>query len=83
MSAARNGGFAEITVRDHGKGIPDEDLPFVCEKFCRGHNSAGENGSGLGLYIVKYIAVQSGGNMMLRNFPDGLEVKITLPVYEN
>lgn len=82
VTAARNGGFAEITVRDFGKGIPDEDMPFICDKFYRGHNCAEENGSGLGLYIVKYITSQSGGDMTLKNLPDGLEVKITLPIAE-
>lgn len=82
VSAARNGGFAEITVRDFGGGIPDEDMPFICDKFYRGHNCAKENGSGLGLYIVKYIAAQSGGDFTLRNLADGLEAKVTLPIAE-
>lgn len=82
VSAARNGSFAEISVRDFGGGIPDEDMPFICDKLYRGHNCAEENGSGLGLYIVKYIAAQSGGDFTLRNLSDGLEARFSLPIIE-
>ncbi len=70
--------FAEICVRDYGNGIPDEDMPFIREKFFRGHNSGTEQGSGLGLYIAEYIAVQSGGELKLRNIPGGFEAAFTL-----
>lgn len=70
--------FAEICVRDYGNGIPDEDMPFIREKFFRGHNSGTELGSGLGLYIAEYIAVQSGGELKLRNIPGGFEAAFTL-----
>lgn len=72
-----------IHFRDQGKGIPDEDMPFITDKFYRGKNSGTENGSGLGLYIVKYIAEQSGGSIELINHAsgeEGLEVVVTLPI---
>lgn len=70
----------EICFRDYGAGIVDEDMPFIFEKFYRGKNSQGEQGSGLGLYIVKYITEQVGGTVVLDNCQDGLEVIITLPL---
>lgn len=70
----------EICFRDYGAGIVDEDMPFIFEKFYRGKNSQGEQGSGLGLYIVKYITEQMGGTVVLDNCQDGLEVIITLPL---
>lgn len=70
----------EICFRDYGAGIVDEDMPFIFEKFYRGKNSQGEQGSGLGLYIVKYITEQMGGTVILDNCQDGLEVIITLPL---
>lgn len=73
-------GFGEIHVRDHGKGIPDEDMPFVKNKFYRGRNCGKEQGSGLGLYISEYIAVQCGGELCVRNLDDGFEVVVRLPV---
>lgn len=72
-------GMAEIHFRDHGKGIPDENMPFVFGKFYRGKNSDGEQGSGLGLYIVKHITEQMKGSIMLHNHSDGLEVTVAFP----
>ena len=74
--------FVNIRFRDRGKGIPDEDMPFIFNKFYRGKNCGEESGSGLGLFIVRYIAQQSGGDVKLRNFPDGLEAVISLPLYK-
>ena len=75
--------FAYMHFRDHGNGIPDEDMPFITDKFYRGHNCADKQGSGLGLYIVKYIAIQSGGDVFLKNLSDGLEVTVSLPLRKN
>lgn len=69
----------QIHFRDYGAGISDEDLPFVCDKFYRGRNCGSEQGSGLGLYIVKYIAGQMNGKLFLHSRPDGLEVTVCLP----
>lgn len=68
-----------VHFRDYGQGIPDSELPFVLDKFYRGSNTDGKSGSGLGLYIVKYIAQQSGGNVVLENRDNGLEVTVTIP----
>ena len=66
---------------DTGSGIPDTDMPFIFEKFYRGKNAGSEQGSGLGLYIVKYLAEAQGGGVSLRNLPTGgLEAAVTLPL---
>ena len=64
----------EIHIKDGGKGIPDEDMPFVLEKFYRGKNVGNNQGSGLGLYIVNYVMKQMNGEIHLENKSDGLEV---------
>ena len=72
-----------IHFRDKGPGIPDEDMPFITDKFYRGKNVGDENGSGLGLYIVKYIAEQSGGSLELINHTsgeEGFEAVVNLPI---
>lgn len=69
-----------IYFRDYGKGIPDEDMPFIFDKFYRGRNCGKEQGSGLGLYIVKYIAEQMGGKTELQNHLDGLEVIVSFKI---
>ena len=70
----------QIHFLDKGTGIPDEDMPFIRDKFYRGKNAGDEGGSGLGLYIVDYIVRQSGGTLELINRNPGLEVIVTLPM---
>lgn len=72
--------FVKIIFRDYGAGIPDKDMPFIFDKFYRGRNCGKEQGSGLGLYIVKYITEQMGGNILLHNHKDGLEAIVSLPI---
>lgn len=72
--------IVSIHFRDYGSGIPDEDMPFIYGKFYRGKNCGDKQGSGLGLYIVKYIAEKSGGEVMLYNHSDGLEAVVSLGV---
>ncbi|MGN0603503.1 MAG: ATP-binding protein [Oscillospiraceae bacterium] len=69
-----------IHFRDFGNGIPDEDMPFIFDKFYRGKNCGSEQGSGLGLYIVKYIMEQMHGNILLHNHNDGLEAIVIMPI---
>ena len=77
----KNVSCIEFHFRDYGQGIPDKDMPFIFEKFYRGSNVKEEQGSGLGLYIVKYITEQMQGNILLHNHMDGLEVIITFPIF--
>ena len=72
--------IAEIRFRDYGNGILDEDMPFIFDKFYRGKNCGREQGSGLGLYIVKYVVEKMGGKVLLHNYRDGLEAVIQLPI---
>jgi signal transduction histidine kinase len=53
----------EIEVADTGMGMPEEQIPRIFEKFCKGADtSASEpNGVGLGLYIVKKYVDLLGG----------------------
>jgi two-component system, OmpR family, sensor histidine kinase MprB len=60
-----------VTVRDHGNGISEQDLPHVFDRFYRGENSRSRQGSGLGLAIVRQVAEQHGGEISAANAPDG------------
>ena len=64
------------SIRDYGCGIDDSDLPFIFEKFYRGKNATGKNGTGLGLYIVKYMIEKSNGKVELESSDKGLNVKL-------
>lgn len=79
ISIKKDDGYIEIHFRDYGSGIPDEDMPFIFDKFYRGKNCEGEQGSGLGLYIVKYLTEKMGGKVLLQNHRDGLEAVVSLP----
>ena len=66
--AVRDG---EVTVRDHGPGIADADLPFVFDRFYRAPAARGLPGSGLGLAIVRQVADEHGGEVLVERPPDG------------
>ncbi|WP_218005162.1 sensor histidine kinase [Actinomadura macra] len=55
----------ELTVRDHGPGIPAEDLPHVFERFWRSPSARSLPGSGLGLSIVARVVEECGGRVDL------------------
>lgn len=73
-------GHVEIDVKDNGHGIEPEKLSHVFEQFYRGDESRGSknDGSGLGLYVCKYIIEQQGGTIEAYS-NDGFGVKIVLP----
>ncbi|MBQ3940817.1 MAG: HAMP domain-containing histidine kinase [Oscillospiraceae bacterium] len=79
ISITRDADGVQLHVQDTGGGIPDSDLPFICERFYRGKNCGTAPGAGLGLYIVRYIAEQSGGTLTLENRGGGLHAAVTLP----
>ena len=60
----------ELTVRDHGPGIDEEDLPYVFDRFYRAPSARGMPGSGLGLAIARQVAEAHGGSVTAER-PDG------------
>jgi two-component system cell cycle sensor histidine kinase PleC len=71
-----------VSVRDDGPGIPPDEIPIVMSSFGRGSLaiSTAEQGSGLGLPIVKGLADLHGGRFILNSKPrQGTEAVITFP----
>ena len=71
-----------LSVRDHGPGIAETELKRVFEPFYRleGSRSRDTGGTGLGLSIARNIARAHGGELTLRNHPQGgLEAVLELP----
>jgi two-component system sensor histidine kinase MprB len=66
-----------VTVRDHGPGIEDEDLPYVFDRFYRASAARGLPGSGLGLAIVRQVAEAHGGSVVAER-ADGGGTRMTL-----
>jgi two-component system sensor histidine kinase MprB len=60
-----------LTVRDHGPGFPELDLPFVFDRFHRARAARATSGSGLGLAIVRQAAEAHGGSANAANAPAG------------
>jgi two-component system sensor histidine kinase MprB len=60
-----------VTVRDHGPGIDDEDLPYVFDRFYRARAARGLPGSGLGLAIVRQVARAHGGTVVAEHAEGG------------
>jgi two-component system sensor histidine kinase MprB len=60
-----------LSVRDHGPGFHDEDLPFVFDRFHRARDARSKPGSGLGLAIVRETAQAHGGFVQAANAPGG------------
>jgi two-component system phosphate regulon sensor histidine kinase PhoR len=52
----------EVSVTDHGAGIPHEDRKRIFERFVRGRGTKQVRGSGIGLALVKHIARAHGGD---------------------
>ena len=78
-SAAQEDGKFVIRVRDYGAGIPEEELPFVKQKFYKGSSRA--RGSGIGLAVCDEIVRLHGGTFDIANAEGGgAVVTIALPM---
>ena len=79
VSAACEDGKFVIRVRDYGPGIPEEELPFVKQKFYKGSSKA--RGSGIGLAVCDEIVRLHGGTFDIANAEGGgAVVTISLPM---
>jgi PAS domain S-box-containing protein len=78
----REGGWAVLSVRDRGVGIPASDLPKVFERFYRGRNVTHRvRGSGIGLAGARAIVEQHGGMIRVESREgEGSTFTVRLPV---
>ena len=77
-----HGGRAELTIRDHGGGIPDYAREKVFDRFYSlRHPGSGRKGTGLGLTLVREAAELHGGTITLEPADGGGTVaKLVLPL---
>jgi signal transduction histidine kinase len=74
-----SGNAVQITVRDTGTGIPEEHMPHIFEPFFS-TKTAGEKGTGLGLWVSYGIVRNHGGNIRVRSRAgQGTVFTISLP----
>jgi len=64
-------GLVELSVRDHGLGIPTEKRGSIFERYFQAHSDAHRGGMGLGLYISRQIVQLHGGEIWAEFPPDG------------
>ena len=71
----------ELSVRDHGIGVPPDKRPRIFERFYQAHGDSHQQGLGLGLYIGTQIVELHGGQIRAE-FPDdgGSRFIVTLPL---
>ena len=81
VTARTEGGNCIVEIRDFGQGIPENELPFVKEKFYKG--SAKGRGAGIGLSVCNDIVKMHGGSLDIDSvYGEGTSVCITLPLYQ-
>ncbi len=82
----RDNSHVRVSIKDTGKGIDAEELPFIFERFfqARVNESADKSGLGLGLSIVFSLVRQHGGMITAESDGGGLGsvFTVTLPVLE-
>jgi signal transduction histidine kinase len=82
VSLRKDGAGATLSVRDHGPGVPEAELPRLFRLFFRGSNAARAEGHGLGLAIVQRIVRAHGGEVDAANASGGgLCITLSLPLY--
>ncbi len=71
VTVASADGHARLEVCDSGMGIPADELPHVFERFWRGRQAAGTDGSGIGLAVVNELVHAHGGSVAVASPPEG------------
>jgi two-component system sensor histidine kinase MprB len=72
-----------LSVRDHGPGVPADELPLLFDRFFRGAGTRERHGSGLGLAIVRQVVESHGGAVEAANAEGGgLLVRLTFAAVE-
>ncbi|MCW2765859.1 MAG: ATP-binding region, ATPase domain protein [Nocardioides sp.] len=80
IGSSYDGTVARIWVRDTGVGVPASDRELIFQRFGRSEVSDGDEGFGLGLSIVRAIAVAHGGSVSIEEArPPGAVFVLTLP----
>jgi two-component system sensor histidine kinase GlrK len=74
-------GSCELSVRDHGRGVPEQELGRIFEPFVRGTEAeeSGVRGTGLGLSIVRETARAHSGTVEVENARPGARFRLAWP----
>jgi len=84
IKAVSNGTHCRVSVTDNGIGIKKEDQDRIFEPFCQLDSTParGNNGTGLGLVVVKQIVEKHGGQVWVESeYGKGSRFSFTLPLF--
>lgn len=78
VSTWRDGDTVHLRVRDHGPGVPEDQLARLAQPFYRPDSarSRATGGTGLGLYLCRLVAQSHGARLTLRNAAPGLAAEV-------
>jgi two-component system sensor histidine kinase ResE len=80
----REDGFALVSVRDRGCGIPEAEIPHIFDRFYRAQGSSRADGTGLGLALAGEISHHLGGDIFVESEPGrGSTFSVELPLTES
>jgi signal transduction histidine kinase len=82
LSLDRDSDAARLAVSNTGPAIPAHELPYVFNRFYRGHRAVRRDatGTGLGLPIAKWIVDAHGGRIAIASRESKTELTIHLPL---
>lgn len=80
ISYTINGDYLNMTITDHGKGVPADELNLITNKFYRGKDAMDSDieGSGLGLYIASALMARMNGELVCSSKGEGLTVTLMI-----
>jgi len=80
VTGQTTGTEVEVAVRDHGVGIPADQLPLIFTKFYRRAGSGAPSGTGLGLFIARGLVEAHRGRIWADSAPgQGTTLRFRLP----
>lgn len=81
VTVRRRGDQVVISVRDTGRGIPTDRLPYIFDLFVQASNTDGSGGLGIGLAVVRRLVEAHGGQVEARSHGEdhGSEFVVELP----
>ena len=83
VRAGEDGSWVLLEVADTGTGIPEDEIGEVWQELARGRAARSLPGTGIGLALVRVIAVRHGGQVAIRSRDgQGTVVSIRLPVQD-
>jgi two-component system sensor histidine kinase/response regulator len=81
ISMKEEGGFAKVSVRDHGVGIASDRLGNIFHKGESTYGTSGEEGSGLGLQLCADFAHKIGGDVHVESvLNEGSTFSVFIPL---